>query len=31
MKEGYLRRDSPRGIWELTEEGWRYLREMKKK
>ena len=31
VKEGFLRKDSPQGIWELTEEGWRYLREMKKK
>jgi hypothetical protein len=31
VKEGYLKNNSPQGIWELTEEGWRYLREMKKK
>ncbi|MBC7329241.1 winged helix-turn-helix domain-containing protein [bacterium] len=31
VKEGYLRKDSPYGIWELTDKGWRYLREMKRK
>jgi len=30
LKErGYLRSDSPRGIWELSDEGWRYLKELK--
>jgi hypothetical protein len=29
VEEGYLKRDSPRGIWELTEEGWEYLRNIK--
>lgn len=28
--EGYLRNDSPQGIWELSDEGWEYLREFKK-
>lgn len=27
VEKGLLRNDSPRGVWELTEEGWRALRE----
>jgi DNA-binding PadR family transcriptional regulator len=29
MEEGYLKRGSPRGIWELTDEGWEYLKNIK--
>jgi hypothetical protein len=29
VKEGYLKNNSPQGIWELTEEGWEYLRNIK--
>lgn len=28
-EQGYLRKDSSVGIWELTEEGWGYLKELK--
>lgn len=27
VKEGLLRSDSPRGVWEISEKGYRYLRE----
>ena len=29
VKEGLLRDDSPRGIWEITEQGWRELQKLK--
>lgn len=31
VKQGYLRNDTPTGIWELTDEGWRYLKELKRR
>lgn len=30
VNRGYLRRDSPIGVWELTDKGWEYLRELKR-
>ena len=30
VNEGLLRHDSPRGIWEITEKGRRYLKEHEK-
>lgn len=30
VRGGYLKGDSPRGIWELTREGWERLRELKR-
>ncbi len=30
VHKGYLRDDSPTGIWELSEEGWSYLKELKR-
>ncbi|MBC7327596.1 winged helix-turn-helix domain-containing protein [bacterium] len=29
-EQGYLRADTPKGIWELTDEGWKYLKELKR-